>query len=63
MERIILDFNGTTQDFQNAIDSIDDQFNFIDSLFWEMDYGEGESHHHTQYGDITIKYMEIQEEE
>lgn len=58
MLKIIFEFDGDSQSFQNAISSKDDEFDFIDSIFWEMDYGEGKSFHSTEYGDITIKYIE-----
>lgn len=60
MLKIIFEFDGDSQSFQKAISSKDkdDEFDFIDSIFWEMDYGKGESFHSTEYGDITIKYIE-----
>lgn len=54
--KVVLEFDGfDTQQFERAFDSMDDNFSIADSIFWELDYGEGESVHHTEYGDITIK--------
>lgn len=54
--RIVLEFEGTdVEAFEKAIDSKDDNFWLTDSIFWELDYGEGESKHRTPFGDITIK--------
>lgn len=54
--RIVLEFEGTdVEAFEKAIDSKDDNFWLTDSIFWELDYGEGESKHRTKYGTITIK--------
>lgn len=58
MLKIIFEFDGDYQSFQNTISSKDDEFDLFDSIFWEMDYGEGESFHSTEYGDIKIKYIE-----
>lgn len=54
--KVVLEFDGfDTQQFERAFDSMDDNFCITDSIFWELDYGEGESVHRTKYGDITIK--------
>ena len=58
MLKIIFEFDEDYQSFQKAISSKDGDFDFIDSIFWEMDYGTGKSIHSTEYGDITIKYIE-----
>ena len=58
--KVILEFDGSEEDFERAFDSMDDQFNINDSVFWEIDYGSnpdetrGYSLHHTEYGDIKI---------
>lgn len=58
--KVILEFNGSEEDFERAFDSMDDQFNINDSIFWEIDYGDnpdgerGYSLHRTEYGDIKI---------
>ena len=54
MVKVTLDFDGTLTDFQNAICTIDNEFDFFDSLFWEMDYGGAGSKHSTEFGDIGI---------
>lgn len=41
--------------FQKILTGNDDEFDILDSIIWELDYGEGESEHCTQYGNITIK--------
>ena len=57
--RVILEFDGNDtealKNFEKAMDSKDDNFWLTDNIFWELDYGEGESVHRTPYGDITIK--------
>lgn len=58
--KVILEFDGSEEDFERAFDSMDDQFNINDSVFWEIDYGgnpdetRGCSLHRTEYGDIKI---------
>lgn len=54
MVKVILDFDGTLTDFQRAICAMDDEFDFYDSLFWEMDYGGIGTTHNTPFGDIGI---------
>lgn len=53
--KVILEFNGDVKGFEDAICEQDDEFNFYDSLFWELDYGADGSLHRTKYGDIRIK--------
>lgn len=53
--RVILEFNGDVKGFEDAICEQDDEFNFYDSLFWELDYGGSGSFHRTKHGDIKIK--------
>lgn len=57
--KVILEFEGTgkkaLRDFEKALLEYDDNFDLIDSILWELDYGTGESKHPTKYGDITIK--------
>ena len=58
--KVILEFDGSEQDFERAFDSKDDNFYINDSIFYEIDYGdstEENSHsiHRTEYGDIRIK--------
>lgn len=58
--KVILEFDGSEEDFERAFDSMDEQFNINDSVFWEIDYGgnpdetRGYSLHRTEYGDIKI---------
>lgn len=52
--RVILEFNGDVKGFEDAICEQDDEFNFYDSLFWELDYGGSGSFHRTKHGDIKI---------
>lgn len=64
--KVILEFDGSEEDFEHAFDSMDEQFNINDSIFWEIDYGESgrnlsrkesalaKSLHRTEYGDIKI---------
>lgn len=54
--KVILEFDGSEEDFERAFDSMDDQFNINDSIFWEIDYGDGEgaSFHNTEHGNIKI---------
>ena len=57
--RVILEFDGNSVDdlknFEKALCEPDENFELIDSILWELDYGEGESKHATKYGDITIR--------
>ncbi len=55
--KVILEFDGSEEDFERAFDSTDDQFNINDSIFWVIDYGVGDGTdlHRTEYGDIKIK--------
>lgn len=57
--KVILEFEGTgkkaLQKFEKALLEYDDQFDLIDSIIWELDYGTGESEHPTKYGNITIR--------
>ena len=54
--RVVLEFDGTDiSKFEEALNSDDDNFNLLDSIFWELDYGTGKSIHRTKFGDITIK--------
>lgn len=59
--KVILEFDGSEEDFERAFDSMDDNFNINDSVFWEIDYGSSSketgdcSIHRTEYGDIKIK--------
>lgn len=41
--------------FERILTEYDGDFDIIDSIIWELDYGEGESEHPTKYGTITIK--------
>lgn len=57
--KVILEFEGNDitalRNFESALCSKDENFELIDSILWELDYGEGESTHLTDYGAITIK--------
>jgi len=53
--KVILEFEGSKAKFEKALLEYDDNFDLIDSILWELDYGKGESKHPTKYGDITIK--------
>lgn len=54
--KVVLEFDGSEEDFERAFDSMDEQFNINDSIFWEIDYGDGEGagFHNTEYGNIKI---------
>lgn len=54
--KITLEFDGDEQAFSNAVCEMDDQFEFLDSLIWTIDYEEekGSSLHRTKYGDIKL---------
>ena len=54
-----LKFNGSITDFERAICAMDDQFDFYDNLFYELDYGGAGSVHHTEFGDIEINIKEV----
>lgn len=58
--KLILEFDGNAEDFQNALISYDDNFNIFDNIFYQMDYEESgnEGIHHTKYGNITIIFKE-----
>lgn len=56
--KVILEFDGSEQDFERAFDSKDENFYINDSIFYEIDYGdssEDRAIHRTEYGDIKIK--------
>lgn len=59
--KVILEFDGSEEDFERAFDSMDDNFNINDSIFYEIDYGSSPdetrdcSIHRTEYGGIRIK--------
>lgn len=57
--KVILEFDGTDTEaltnFEKALCERDENFDLVDSILWELDYGEGESKHPTKYGAITIK--------
>ena len=58
--KIVLEFDGNDIDFKDSIEAKEEEWDFFDSLYWEMDYGNGEgSYHHTAYGDIFIKVEEV----
>lgn len=54
---ITLEFDGDARDFARAICEMDDNFEFLDSLIWCIDYEEkkGSSLHRTKYGDIKLR--------
>lgn len=58
--KVILEFDGNSEDFERALDSMDENFNINDTIFWLLDYGvepnkiSGDCVHHTEYGDIKI---------
>ena len=58
--KVILEFDGDVQDFERALDSMDENFAINDTIFWLLDYGvepdevSGDCKHHTEYGDIKI---------
>lgn len=60
MLRLTMEWDGDAEDFEKAFDSMDDNFNINDTVFWLLDYGvepdkiEGSCVHHTEYGDIKI---------
>lgn len=57
--KVILEFDGSKENFERAFDSLDNYFCINDSVFWAIDYGEGAiSTHHTKHGDIKIKVEE-----
>lgn len=59
MKRVILEFNGTEDNFQKAMDAMDDMFDMNDSIFYMIDYDpDSENIHHTEYGDIIMRYEE-----
>lgn len=57
--KVILEFDGSEQDFERAFDSKDENFYINDSIFYEIDYGDSSEEdraiHRTEYGDIKIK--------
>lgn len=53
--KVILEFEGNDIDFKDAIEAKEEDWDFFDSLYWEMDYGGEGSIHHTEYGDIFIR--------
>lgn len=61
--KITLKFDGNGRAFSNAVCEMDDQFDFLDSLIWTIDYEEkkGSSLHRTKYGDIKLTKEEEDE--
>ena len=55
MTKIVLEFEGEQADFERAVFEKDEDFDLLDSVVWELDYGEDGSIHSTRYGDIKIK--------
>ena len=53
--KVVLEFDGDEENFMRAFDSMDDNFNINDNVFWEICYGEDGSYHCTEFGDIKIK--------
>ena len=56
--KVILEFDGSEEDFERAFDSKDENFYINDSIFYEIDCGdssEDRAIHRTEYGDIKIK--------
>lgn len=58
--KVILEWDGgdTIEDyrkFERALDSKDEDFDILDSIYWELDYGDGQSYHRTEHGNIIIK--------
>lgn len=39
MVKVILTYDGNANEFQEAIESMDDEFDFYDSLYYQLDYG------------------------
>ena len=58
LNKITLEFEGTSEDFERALCEKDEEFELIDSILWEKDYGGEGSVHKTKYGDITIHSVE-----
>lgn len=58
-----LKFDGSITDFEKAMCAMDDEFDFYDNLFYELDYGGAGSVHHTEFGDIEIKAKEVSEDD
>ena len=58
--KVILEFDGTPDNFEKAFDAIDDQFDIHDNVFYQIDNEERNTTgiHHTDYGDILITVME-----
>ena len=52
--KVILEVDGDRQKFENILCSMDDSFNVLDSIIYELDYGEGESFHDTEHGAMKI---------
>lgn len=53
----ILEFEGNTRDFEDALRYTDDGKTILDNIVYELNYGEGNTVHHTPYGDIKIRFM------
>lgn len=58
--RIILEWDGGNNNddltlFERALDDVDGDFDITDSIIWELNHGNGESRHHTEWGDIIIR--------
>lgn len=57
--RVILEFDGDSETFQKALYSMDDKFNIVDSICWQMDYDPQDvGYHMTEHGDIRIAVKE-----
>lgn len=57
IHRVILEYDGDTEDFKKAMDSMDDSFDLNDSIFYMLDYEPNSVNvHSTDHGFITLKY-------
>lgn len=57
--KVILEIDGDSETFQKAFNSMDDKFDIVDSILWQMDYDpEHVGYHMTEHGDIRITVEE-----
>lgn len=52
--KVILECDCDRETFERILTAQDDSFDLLDSIIWELDYGDGCSSHNTEFGDIII---------
>ena len=62
--KVIMEFNGTVKDFQDAMCAMDEEFDLFDSIFYMMDYEPDDDEvnvHRTEFGTIQLRVEDMEE--